>query len=87
MILKCAGCGNSIDIILLDTPAKMGEPGDWKVSFLFYRGDVCSCSLNVRNPEKRDKVIKESLKNPEKYKNTVDQLTSAYKQRKEDKGK
>jgi hypothetical protein len=65
----------------------MGEPGDWKVSFLFYRGDVCSCALNVRNPEKRDKVIKESLKNPEKYKNTVDQLTSAYKQRKEDKGK
>ncbi len=87
MILKCAGCGNSIDIILLDTPAKMGASEDWKVSFIFYRGDVCSCALNIRNPEKRDKVTRESLKNPEKYKNTVDQLRSSYKQRKEDGGK
>ena len=87
MILKCAGCGNSIDIILLDTPAKMGEPGDWRVSFIFYRGDVCSCALNIRNPEKKEKVIRESLKNPEKYKNTVDQLTSSYKQPKEDREK
>ena len=59
MILKCAGCGNSIDIILLDTPAKTGEPEDWKVSLIFYRGDVCSCALNIRNPEKKDKVIRE----------------------------
>ena len=87
MIIKCDGCGNSIDIILLDTPAKMGESMDWKVSFIFYRGDACPCALNIRNPEKKDRVIGESLKNPEKYKNTVDQLRSPYKRRNENMGK
>ena len=66
LILKCAQCGNSIDLILLDTPVKTGRPGNWKVSFVFYRGEACECALTIRNPEK--------------YRNTMDQIMSNFKE-------
>lgn len=79
MILKCAICGNSIDMILQGTHVDTGITGDWKVSFIYYRGDVCECTLSIRNPEKAEEVKKYALQNPEKYKNTIDQLMSADK--------
>ena len=80
LILKCAQCGNSIDLILLDTPVKTGRPGNWKVSFVFYRGVACECALTIRNPEKTDEVKNAALKNPEKYRNTMDQIMSNFKE-------
>lgn len=79
LILKCAGCGNSIDVILSGVPIKTGETGDWKLSMLIYRGEVCECTLSIRNPEKTEEVKRYALKNPEKYKNTIDQIMSTDK--------
>ncbi len=81
MILKCAGCGNSIDVILSKgVEVDIGIPGEWRASMiLIYRGEACECAMTIRNPEMADEVKKWTEKNPQTYKETMDQLRSKSK--------
>lgn len=83
MIIKCAGCGNSIDLIGLDEPVVInkGSKEPWKMLAGIYRGDICECALIIRNPEKEKEALEWIKNNPSKYQNSVDQLVSEEKRK------
>ena len=83
MIIKCAGCGNSIDLLGLNEPTEVdiGTKEKWKLLAGVYRGDICNCGLPIRNPEKEKEALEWIKNNPGKYQNSVDQLGSEEKRK------